>query len=318
MRIVIVINKWWECEPAIAAMLNLNACPQNAPYPQYPPWPNPLHSPLQRPADKAFLMPRAVFNYAKFEAEVWCISDLLNAVSSNCQSSSSVKAAVLPQIFADRPPPDLVVAVGTASSANESPNRNGGIAIGTAVFLHDAHPNDENPLSRWSGPSDELISSTIAPKLFAQLASFDAASALLHFLPLKRNTSHAPVVTVGFTDVALGTLNVTNYGDYKYKDPETGAAFSASGSKGRPVSIETTHGLIRLSCLEAPFMFLSTITDRFTYFDADVSGIPLNDAQNTAAAYNAGVTLRWMLANLDVSLSAPTPTPCVAPTAMSS
>jgi len=25
MRIVIVINKWWECDPAIAAMLNSNA-----------------------------------------------------------------------------------------------------------------------------------------------------------------------------------------------------------------------------------------------------------------------------------------------------
>src|SRR5436190_2153182 len=32
MRIVIVINKWWECEPAIAAMLNSNVCPPGAPW----------------------------------------------------------------------------------------------------------------------------------------------------------------------------------------------------------------------------------------------------------------------------------------------
>jgi hypothetical protein len=310
MRIVIVIKKWWECEPAIAAMLNSNACPSGAP------WPKVLNSPLQRPAGKIspFLNPRAVFSYANFQAEVWCISDLLNNVDGICQSSSSVKAALLPQIFAAQSAPDLVVAVGTASSATESPNRNGGVAIGTAIFLHDAHPHGENPLSTWGGPFDQLVSSAIPPKLFAKMASFDAASALLHFLPLKRNTSDAPVVTAGFTDVALGTLNVTNYGDYKHKDPETVGAYAVSGNSSRPVSIETTHGLIRLSCPEAPFMFLSTITDRLTYFDADVSGPPLNDAHNTAAAYNAGVTLRWMLANLDGAITASPPAPCLPPT----
>jgi hypothetical protein len=46
-------------------------------------------------------------------------------------------------------------------------------------------------------------------------------------------------------------------------------------------------------------MFLSTITDRFTYFNGDLSTVPLNDAQNVAAVYNAGIALRWMLANLD-------------------
>jgi hypothetical protein len=314
MRIVIVINKWWECEPAIAAMLNGNACPPAPVWPQAP-WPKPLNSPLYRPSGKfpAFVEPRAVFNYNNFAAEVWCVSDLLNNVDGACQSSSSLKAALLPQIFADKPNPDLVIAVGTASSATESPNRNGGIGIGTAVFLHDAHPNGENPLATWNGRSDQLIPSSINPKLFSQLASFDAASALLHFLPLKRNSSDAPVITVGFADVALCTLNVTNYGDYKYKDPETLAAYIASGSTNRPVSIETTHGLIRFSCPETPFLFLSTITDRFTYFDGDVSAPALADAQNTAAAYNAGVTLRWMLAYLDGALAAKPLSPCVPP-----
>jgi hypothetical protein len=132
---------------------------------------------------------------------------------------------------------------------------------------------------------------------------------------LKRNTSDGPVVTVGFTDVALGTLNVTNYGDYKYKDPETVAAYLKSGSSNRAASIETTHGLIRLSCPQAPFMFLSAITDRFGYFDADVSGPSLADAQNTAAAYNAGVTLRWIFAYLDSAISAASQPPCVPPAA---
>lgn len=306
MRVTVVINKWWECEPAISAMLNGNASPTGAP------WPSVLNSPLPRPSAKypPFLKPRALFNYTNFDAELWCVSDQLNDAESYCQSSSSLKAALLPKIFSAGAP-DLLIAVGTASSSTESPNRNGGVAIGTAVFLHDAHPNGENPLSNWSGQSDQLIASPITTKLFSQVASFDAASALLHFLPLRRNTSDAPVVTVGFDDVALGTLNVTNYGDYKYKDPETVAAYLKSGSANRAVSIETTHGLIRLSCPQAPFLFLSSITDRFGYFDGDVSAPALADAQNTAAAYNAGVALRWIFAYLDAAISAKPLAPCV-------
>lgn len=307
MLVTIVINKWWECEPAISAMLNANASPAGAP------WPSVLKSPLPRPNGKfpPFVQPRVVFNYTNFDAEIWCVSDLLNDAESYCQSSSSLKAAVLPRIFSPNPTPDLLIAVGTASSATESPNRNGGVAIGTAVFLHDAHPNGENPLSTWSGPYDQLITSPITAKLFSQVASFDAASALLHFLPLRRNMTDAPVVTVGFDDVALGTLNVTNYGDYKHKDPETVAAYLKSGKANRAVSVETTHGLIHLSCPQAPFLFLSSITDRFGYFDGDVSVPALADAQNTASAYNAGVTLRWVLAYLDTTLSAKPPAPCI-------
>ena len=58
MRMTAVINKWWECEPAISAMLNVNASPAGAP------WPSVLKSPLPRPSGKfpAFVQPRAVFS----------------------------------------------------------------------------------------------------------------------------------------------------------------------------------------------------------------------------------------------------------------
>lgn len=291
MRIAIVINKWWECEPAIAAMLNANASPPHAP------WPTILRSPLPRPTTSSppIVLPRAVFAYGqKILAEVWCISDLLDDVPNN-QSSSSLKAERLPQIFGHGEPPGLVIAVGTASSTVSSPNRNGGVAIGGSVFLHDAHPNGANPSSTWSGPADQLIPSSMPPDLFEKLASFDAGSALLHFLPVRRSPSDSPLVTIGLRDVALGTINVTDYGEYKFKDRETLGAFRAVCCEEQAVSIETTHGLIRLAANDAPFIFLSAITDRFTYFDADVSVGPCSDPQNTAAAYNAGVTLRWML-----------------------
>ena len=82
MRIVTVINKWWECEPAIAAMLNSNAWPSGDTN-----WPEVLNSPLQRPSGKTapWLKPRAVFQYNNFQLEIWCVSDLLNDLSGVCQ-----------------------------------------------------------------------------------------------------------------------------------------------------------------------------------------------------------------------------------------
>lgn len=69
-----------------------------------------------------------------------------------------------------------------------------------------------------------------------------------------RKNGLVPVLGLRAPLDALGTLNVTNYGDYKYKDPETVASYAASGNKSRTVSIETSHGLIRLSRPEASFM----------------------------------------------------------------
>jgi hypothetical protein len=94
----------------------------------------------------------------------------------------------------------------------------------------------------------------------------------------------------------LGTLNVTDYNEYKFKDPETVAAYLAQGHKAAAVSLETTHGLIRLASDPAPFLFVTGITDAFLHFDEQVSVPVLADAQNFAAAYNTGITVRYMLA----------------------
>ena len=323
MRIVIVVNKWWECEPAINAMLNSNACPPGFPFGSVAdpkqayskitaaPWPTSLNSPLPRTNKEAVYTARASFTYKGtdksgnsvdlFTADIFCISDMMNAVPGSQQSSSSAKADCLKAFFKQLGACDLVIAVGTASSASVLPNRNGGVAIGTAVFLHNAHPpkSDPNPLSNWNGPSDEVIPSTISKQLFSDLAGFDAGSALQHFLPV-HHRSDAPIASAGFHDVALATVNVTNYGEYKFKDRETLEAYLAAKNTvpTRAASIETTHGLIALAAGSTPFLFLSSITDRFASFDGDVSTGALADAQNTACAYNAGVTLRWMLFNL--------------------
>lgn len=194
--------------------------------------------------------------------------------------------------------PDMVIAVETADTALETPNRTGCVAIGTQVFLHNAHvpgAPDENPQSKWSSPKQEtLIPPSIDKALFEQLAAFDSGTALLYFLPLPKRQSPSPIITTGYSDVALGTLNVTDYNEYKFKDPESVKAYAASGHGDIPVSLETPHGLIRLASDPAPFVFISGITDSFLHFDQQVGTV--GDAQDYAAAYNAGISVRYMLA----------------------
>lgn len=307
MRIVVLANKWWECEAMLSAMLNSNAFP--GPLSDgtiSAPWYDTLSSPRSQVTDAFNATSRATFSYKQgaavvFTVEVWSVSDLIEKTDPS-GSSSSAKAAHLKQklFVAGSPAPDLVIAVGTGGTAAESPNRSGGVAIGGQVFLHNAHvPNtpDANPKSNWSDPRQEtLIAPSIDKYSFEQLAAFDSATALLHFLPLRRNLSNSPIITVGLTDVALGTLNVTDYNEYKFKDPETVAAYAAQNYVPTAVSLETTHGLIRLASDPAPFVFVTGITDTFLHFDEQVGAPALADAQNFAAAYNAGITVRYILA----------------------
>jgi len=91
---------------------------------------------------------------------------------------------------------------------------------------------------------------------------------------------------------------VTDYNEYKFKDPETVRAFDGQGHTDGVVSLETTHGLIRLPSDPAPFVFVTGISDNFLHFDDQVGGPATADPQNFAAAYNAGITVRYMLAGL--------------------
>lgn len=313
MRIVVLANKWWECEAMLAAMLNSNAFPpplvkKDNTKIVVSPWYDTLFSPRAQGTDDAYkATSRATFSYRDdtgnqvFSVEVWCVSDLLEKTDPSGSSSSAKSAHVAVKLFA-APLPDLTIAVGTGGTAREFPNRSGGVAIGGQVFLHNAHipgtPN-ANPQSTWSNARQEaLIAPSISESFFGQIAAFDSATALLHFLPLRRGGSSSPIITIGLTDVALGTLNVTDYNEYKLKDRETVRAFDRQAYTDEPVSLETTHGLIRLASDPAPFIFVTGITDNFLHFDDQVGGLATADPQNFAAAYNAGISVRHMLASL--------------------
>lgn len=129
------------------------------------------------------------------------------------------------------------------------------------------------------------------------------------FIRSPRNAAVAPCLFWAANWLAVSSVNVPSYDDFNRADEETvvtarkvadaisipdpgdGPSAPASYNIG---SIETTHGLIRLSTPDnAAFAFVSGITDRLGHFSMEVT--PQKEAQNFAAALNAGVVVGYML-----------------------
>ena len=300
-RVIVVVNKWWECDPLVNVLLNDNARPASELG-----WPNPLNHPRQRPDQKNLPpenpspLPRAVFNLKNTTIEAWCISDLLEHYPDkpNFQSSSELKARYLPKIFASQAA-DFVIAVGTAGYPGIY-TENGSVVVGTEIFIHNGHPNGENPDSNWSdGPFDTLLKSTLGETAFDQITTIETSpkpSVMDRFMVPPLNPATYGKLIARSDYAALGTVNVTKYTEYAEKDAETQKAFTDSYNIALARSLETTHGLIRKQS-EASFIFVSGITDRIGHFDDEVS--LRSYAQNTSAAHNAGVVLAWMLPRID-------------------
>ncbi len=253
------------------------------------------------PAENTNPLPRAIFPYQQFHAEVWCISDLLEHLKSKYQSSSEQKAKYLPRIFNYGDAPDLVIAVGTAEFPDAVTTNNGNVTIGTKVFMVNGHPNPwdnrPNPDSQWKdGPFEKLIDSTLDPELFKKMVKFDVSAACNRFLTVPLAQAQSTWVIADYINVALGAVNVTDYSEYGLIDPITAKTFWSKVNGAKAASVETTHGLIRVQS-ESPFLFVSGIVNRFGCFDQEVN--PRSHSQNTAAAHNSGVIVSWLLGRLD-------------------
>ncbi|HBF33187.1 TPA: hypothetical protein DDW35_01360 [Candidatus Sumerlaeota bacterium] len=306
-RILIVVNKYWECDPVCWVLTNkyLNDCCKVS-----LPWPTlvnyPYYGPVPQPST-----PRLIYTSADgtTQVEVWCISDLLSVYpnTSAYQSSSECKINVLPQIFTySNLPVNLVVAVGTASSGPFYPpykqdNINGSVIVGSKVFMHDGHPaSDPNPNSAWRCTYfDQLMNSTVATSVWQGLGNSVLETALL-CPPTYPATNGQHIYTDG-NYVAIGDINVTDYTEYPTKDKAAGQAFVTNNPGNTDgVSLETTHGLIYATARDAfkgdpPFLFVSGVVDRFTMFNIDVNSKVY--AQNVTGAHNAGVVVAQIVAN---------------------
>lgn len=310
-RIVVIVNKWYECDPFLAALLNQNARPPGFPVA----WRKRLRHPRLRTntpskGGKASFNPRAKLPLGSGRLEVWCLSDLLEHLpdTSAEQSNPKRKAKRLRFIFRGAKP-KLVIAVGTAGYA-VGPSlpcaepANGHVLVGSSVFMHDFHPERTGEADHWDCPDyDRVLTSALPPALFdglvAPLRGLESDVAK-RFAQPPLSPAAAPHVMARHDLVSVGSLNVTDPKEYVEADRRAfDAHVAAGGDVSLPRSIETTHGLIRAHS-SAPFLFVSGIANRALAAQEEL--LPRKFAQETTAATNAGIALAWMLPRLDLYL----------------
>jgi hypothetical protein len=306
-RVVTIVNKWYECDPFLAALMNENGRPAGC----RSRWLE-LKHPRRRTNSKtaggqASTEPRAILPLRNGTLEVWCISDLREDLPdiSSLQSSPKEKADRLPVVFRGSTPA-LVMAVGTAAMAigrvqPATEPAAGHVLVGTSVFMHDFHPEQAGQPAHWdAGPYDTILGSSLRPALFdALLGSLtppDAEVAKRFILPPLFPATR-PHVLARYDLASVGSLNVTNVNEYAAADQRALDAHVVQGANpSLPRSLETTHGLIRVQS-PAPFLFISGIANRALAAATEL--IPQKYAQETAAACNAGVVAAWLLPQLD-------------------
>jgi hypothetical protein len=265
---MIVVNKSWEAEPLVAVLRSTNGRPSN--------FPQEVAAPSVRipwsDGNSHEIPARAAYRSGEATVDVWCIKDLMDPTKS--ASSSEEKARVLPLIAAAGQPPDLVVAVGTASLP-DAHSFNGSVAVGSSCFLFDPYSGAPNPESQWSDASiGRLIDETDRGNTNGLMAWLDREArpnVETRFLPPPLAPAAPPILIVSTTSVAVSDVNVSNPDNYVWADPAALAAFAAVAPKRTVGSVETTHGVIRL-CIPSPrFLFVSGIANRLGYFNSELS-----------------------------------------------
>jgi len=308
-RVLIIANKDWEATALTNVLLDAKACPDKFP------WPVKLTHPLppQIESTTSKPKPRAVFHFQErshgkthdVQVEVWCIQDAMNpSVSSSSTKEKYEVLAVMyfggkVEVDTDKEP-DFVVAFGTAGFPGEA-SYNGCVFVGANTFIHDPFSDDLRNEKYWHSEQTRLIGpSSISAELFNPgLRIFDESlksQVESRFLAPPMNPARKQILVAASNYTAVGVVNITNYDDYAWADEEALQAFKdvCKDQQERPPvgSVETTHGVIRLLS-EAPFIFISGITDRIGHFNMEVGPRPY--AQNFACAHNAGVVAAWLI-----------------------
>lgn len=202
----------------------------------------------------------------------------------------------LPQAITDDKA-DLIISVSTANYPNPEVTHNGTVVLGGNFFIHDGNPDSHDDPEH--NLIDTFIASNVDPAVFRLTETINAR---LHCYPggmsklvPPPNCPAAQLVCKGAaTFTAVGSINVTDYGCYDTIDAQALEEFAAAAPEGVTAnSIETTHGVVKISAKDAPILFLSPITDRLNHFNEDVT-----DTQNYVSAFNGGLVLGELLCAL--------------------
>jgi hypothetical protein len=355
LRILIVANKTWECDPLVAVLLAKDARPatfrdlvrgydpaETLPRidpatgvtPELPPEAQGLSfranlpvryrlsftiAPLPIPGATA--APATPPPPPLALVEVWCIEDWMRkdrhvatgtkpASGSSSHEKFTVALPLIRQKAFAGQAPDLVIAFGTAGIPTDE-TFNGCVTIGSRAYINDpwddATPAEiadqterfgpllQTPLDGWR--RKRLDCPRLSDTLFAAGITVESRYAAEgRFLETPINPARPPRILAGHGYASLGTINICDYDDYVWADEETRGRFERQVKQREIGSSETTHGLIRLVWHDAPFLFVSALTDRVPYFNAEVT--PRKYSQNFVAAHNAGLALAHLLPEL--------------------
>ncbi len=273
MKIAVIANKNWEVEPLLHA-LSLRKL--------FPSFSYAIEENIPSIGREKILTHRRYFKTNKHEVTVCCIQDYVE--DDKFESSSKYKYNIaLPKLFANVNS-DICIAFGTAGYPR-SAQVNGCVAVGSSFYLYNAYK--DNPESNLDFGRDGrlLVDDNAIIKPYFQLIEKEKNNISSLFLQPPENPCLKPRVFSDQINIALSVINITNYSDYLWADKAGIEKLSTEefAKHFRISSIETTHGLIRLST-KIPVMWVSAITDREGFFDIEVT--PL---QNDICSINGGI-----------------------------
>lgn len=291
-RIAIVVNKRREVEGFLAGLSDSGFLSGIKIKEQYTP-PAPCHRMSEW---------RMNASLEQMDFTIRCIEDIMppadSRVPETSGSHSQQKAMLLPGYLRDNNA-DLVISVSTAESTPsvqaKGTSLNGSVVLGGGFFTFDAHRFDLQSPSNLKAP--DFMKNNVDDRIYQLLLSTELqAEAVKRF----RTPPHSPARPMQILSdpnyISVAAINVIHYQAYEQADPEAyQTCVKAHGDK-YPATIETTHGIVRMCAGDTPTIFVSPITDRYKCFAEDVDP---QGQQNTAASYNAGVTVALLLQELD-------------------
>lgn len=304
LRVVVVANVYHEADGLMAALSNQMAHSRNlgAPYsqagatrgyPSWPRWPRVQTNPPPPPKDSG--IPRCLIDVFKAPSdlaptatmEIWCIDDL-----ANTKGASGAKVTAMQQITNyTNPPsvPDGVVAFGTGGYPGLASN-DGCAAIGGTVFIHDAS-NGAPGAWIWPNHMDSLIPSKIPASFFSNVsADQESLEAINNEMIAPQNRPASVLQLIIAADaVAVSSVNEAP----PYCDADTNSIMQAQAKGATNItSVETTHGVIRSTWPDAPFIYVTAIPNRVCHFPDEAQS---NYAQEFPSSHNAGVALKHVI-----------------------
>lgn len=239
----------------------------------------------------------------QMDLTIRCIEDIMppadKRVPETSGSHSQQKAMLLPGYLRDSDA-DLVISVSTAESTpsiqpGDTFSLNGSVVLGGGFFSFDAHNFDAESPSHLAPPS--FAANNVDERIYRLLSSQELRTEAVQRFCTPPHSPADPMQILCDPDyISVAAINVVHYQAYEQADPAAYHACVEEHGDKYPATIETTHGIVRMAADGKPTLFVSPITDRYKHFNEDVDPA---GKQNTAASYNAGVTVALFLRELD-------------------